>query len=355
MGCTTSSVATTASARVERGRTRRKSRAQWSSLKRILLTIAVLAQTLWISPASAASTPDYPSKPVRLVVVYPPGGGIDILARGMGQRFTEAWGVPIVVDNRPGAGTTIGAAIVAKAPADGYTLLMTDVSFSITPSLYSHLPYHPVRDFAPVSLLNLVTDVLVVNPGLPARSVTELIAHAKANRGKVLYASAGNGTLNHLAPEMLKTQTGIDLVHVPYKGAIAALVDVVGGQAQVYIGALGSTLPHIRANRLRALAVTGKKRAPQLPDLPTMAESGLPRYDVSSWYALLAPVGTPRGVIDKIQRESRSAVESADGRGRLSADGAEPVGSHPEELQAFLDAELAKWGAAVKAAGVKVD
>jgi len=318
---------------------------------------AVLAVTASLTAASAlaAQPPDYPIKPVRLVVVYPPGGGVDILARGMGQRLTEAWGVPIVVDNRPGAGTTIGAAIVAKAPADGHTLLLTDVSFSITPALYASLPYHPEKDFAPVSLLNLVTDVLVVHPAVPARSVKELIAHAKANRGKVLYASAGNGTLNHLAPEMLKTQAGIDLVHVPYKGALAALADVVSGQAQVYIGALGSNLPHIRANRVRALAITGKKRAPQLPELPTMAESGLPDYDVSAWYALFAPAGTPGAVIDRIQQASRSAVESSEVRARLIADGAEPVGSRPEELRSFLKGELAKWGAAVRSAGVRVD
>ena len=307
------------------------------------------------SKAYAADTPDYPSKPVRLVVVYPPGGGIDILARAMGSRFTEAWGVPVVVDNRPGAGTTIGAAIAAKSPADGYTLLMTDVSFAITPALYRSLPYDAEKDFAPVSLLNLVTDVLVTHPGLAANTVRELVALAKAQPGKILYASAGNGTLNHLAPEMLKAKTGIDLVHVPYKGALAALTDVVSGRAQVYIGALGSTLPHIKAQRLRALAITGAKRAPQLPELATVAEQGVPGYDVSAWYALLAPASTPRRIVEKVQRESRTAVESADIRARLTADGAEPVGSTPEELRAFLKTELAKWGAAVKAAGVKVD
>ena len=303
----------------------------------------------------ATATLDYPTKPVRLVVVYPPGGGIDILARAMGNRFTEAWGVPIVVDNRPGAGTTIGAAIAAKSPADGYTLLMTDVSFAITPSLYRSLPYHAEKDFAPVSLLNLVTDALVAHPGLAAHSVRELVALAKSQPGKILYASAGNGTLNHLAPEMLKAQAGIDLVHVPYKGALAALADVVSGRAQVYIGALGSTLPHIRAQRLRALAITGAKRAPQLPDVATVAEQGLTGYDVSAWYALLAPAGTPGEVVRKLQRDSRAAVESAEIRARLAADGAEPVGSTPEALRAFLGSEMAKWSAAVKAAGVRID
>jgi len=202
---------------------------------------------------------DYPTKPVRLVVVYPPGGGIDLLARVMGQQFTESWGQQIVIDNRPGAGTTIGAAVVAKAPPDGYTLLFTDVSFAITPSLYATLPYDAQKSFAPISLVNLVTDVLVVHPSLPATNVKELVAYAKANPGKVLYASAGNGTLNHLAPEMLKSMAGIDLVHVPFKGAVAALIDVVSGRQQVYIGALVSTVPQIKAGRVRAIAITGQE------------------------------------------------------------------------------------------------
>ncbi|MCC7123049.1 MAG: tripartite tricarboxylate transporter substrate binding protein [Gammaproteobacteria bacterium] len=319
------------------------------------LCVPLAACAAFAVPAHAAQGGDYPNKPVRLIVVYPPGGGLDILARAMAQRFTESWGVPVVVDNRPGAGTTLGAAIAAKAPADGYTLLLTDVSFAITPALYSGLPYRVERDFAPVSLLNLVTDVLVVHPSMPAQNVRDLIQHAKANAGKLLYASAGNGTLNHLAPEMFKAQAGIDLVHVPYKGAVAAVADVMANRAQVYIGALGTALPLIRSNRLRALAVTGKKRASQLPDLPTVAEQGLPNYDVSAWYALVAPAGTPQLATQKVWREARASLDSAELRTRLLADGAEPVGSTPEELRAFLRDELVKWGQAVRAAGVKID
>ena len=310
---------------------------------------------LGLAPSSLAATLEYPNKPVRVVVVYPPGGGIDILARAIGQKLTDVWGQPIIVDNRPGAGTTIGAAIAAKAPPDGYTLLMTDVSFAITPSLYAKLPYDPVKELAPISLLNLVTDILVVHPSLPVTSVKELIAYAKANPGKILYASAGNGTLNHLAPEMLKAMAGIDMVHVPYKGALAALADVISGREQLYIGAMVSTVPQVKSGRLRALAITGKKRSDVLPNLPTMAESGLPDYDVSAWYGLLAPAGTPRTIVDKVNREVGKALQAADIRQRLAAEGSEPVGSSPEEFQAFLKAETTKWAKAVKSAGAKVD
>lgn len=317
--------------------------------------MAALLLLLWPFQALPAAAIEYPTKPVRLVVVYPPGGGIDILARVIGPQLTEAWGVSIVVDNRPGAGTTIGAATAAKAAPDGYTLLMTDVSFAITPSLYANLPYDPQKSFSPISLLNLVTDVLVVHPSLPVTSVKELVSYAKANPGKILYASAGNGTLNHLAPEMLKAMAGIDLVHVPYKGALAALADVISGREQLYIGALVSTVPHIKSGRLRALAITGKKRSAMLPDLPTVAESGLPDYDVSAWYGLLAPAGTPRGVLDKINSQVRKAIQSKEVQLQLAQQGAEPVGGTPEEFKTFLATEIRKWAAAVKIAGAKVD
>jgi tripartite-type tricarboxylate transporter receptor subunit TctC len=320
-----------------------------------LIGRALVALATAACSAAIAAGPVYPDKPVRVVVVYPPGGGIDIVVRAIGQKLADVWGPPMIVDNRPGAGTTIGAAIVAKAPADGYTLLATDVSFAITPTLYPQLPYDPVKDFAPVSLLNLVTDILVVHPSLPANSVKELIAYAKANPGKVLYASAGNGTLNHLAPEMLKSMAGIDLVHVPYKGAVAALADVISGREQIYIGALVTTVPHIKSGRLRALAITGKKRSSVFPDLPTVAEQGLRDYDVSAWYGLLAPAGTPRPIIEKINAEVRKALQSPDIQQRLAADGSESVGSSPEEFGKFIQVEIAKWGKAVKAAGARVD
>ncbi|MGH8617583.1 MAG: tripartite tricarboxylate transporter substrate binding protein [Burkholderiales bacterium] len=326
-------------------------------LARMLCRAGVLGLLLGAGGAGAAApaTPDYPNKPVRVVVVYPAGGGIDILVRAIGQKLTDVWGPPLIVDNRPGAGTTIGAAIVAKSAPDGYTLLATDVSFAITPTLYPKLPYDPVKELTPIILLNLVTDVLVIHPSLPATTVKELITYAKANPGKVLYASAGNGTLNHLAPEMLKSMAGIDLVHVPYKGAVAALADVISGREQLYIGALASTVPHIKAGRIRALAITGKKRSNVLPDLPTVAESGLPDYDVSAWYGLLAPAGTPKPIIDKINREVKATLGTPDILQRLAADGSEPVGGSPDEFREFIRTEIAKWGKAVRAAGAKVD
>lgn len=322
-----------------------------------MLRLAAILLFSW-GCALYGAAPDYPTKPLRLVVVYPPGGGIDLLARVMGPQFTASWGQPIVVDNRPGAGTTIGAAVAAKASPDGYTLLMTDVSYAITPSLYANLPYDPRKSFAPISLVNLVTDVLVVHPSLPATTVKELVAHVKAHPGKVLYASAGNGTLNHLAPEMLKAMAGIDLVHVPFKGAIAALTDVVAGRQQLYIGALASTVPHIRSGRVRAVAITGKKRSPMLPDLPTVAESGLRElrdYDVSAWYGLLAPAGTPRPIIQSIHQQVKLALQARDVQQQLAEQGSEPVGSTPGEFEAFIAVEMKKWGAAVKTAGAKVD
>jgi tripartite-type tricarboxylate transporter receptor subunit TctC len=319
------------------------------------LCTRIAATVLLCSFAICAAAADYPTKPVRLVVVYPPGGGIDLLARAMGPSFAEGWGQQIVVDNRPGAGTTIGAAVAAKAAPDGYTLLMTDVSFAITPSLYSSLPYDPQKSFAPISLVNLVTDVLVVHPSVRAASLKELIAHARANPGKLLYASAGNGTLNHLAPEMLKAMAGIDLVHVPFKGAVAALTDVVAGRQQLYIGALASTVPHIKSGRVRAIAITGRKRSFMLPELPTVAESGLPNYDVSAWYGLLAPAGTPQPLVRAVHQQLKKALQSKEVQQQLAEQGSDAVGSTPEEFSAFIGAEIVKWSAAVKTAGAKVD
>lgn len=315
----------------------------------LLFASAALAQT------AAPTGADWPNKPVRIVVVYPPGGGIDLIARNLGKKLSDLWNVPVVVDNRPGAGTTLGAGVVAKSPADGYTLLMTDVSFAIAPGLYKSLPYDTLRDFAPITLLNTVDDILVVNPSVPANNVRELVALAKAKPGTLMYASAGNGTLNHLAPEMFKQAAGIDMVHVPYKGALAALTDVMAGQVQVYLGALGSVVPQIKAGRLKAIAVTGTRRSPVLPDVPTVIESGVPGYDVAAWYGLLAPVGTPPAIVDRIQRDvARFAREPAFRQG-LSADGNEVVAGTSAEFSSFLEREVAKWRKAVVDAGAKVD
>lgn len=298
---------------------------------------------------------DWPGKPIRIVVVYPPGGGIDLIARNLGKKLSELWNVPVLVDNRPGAGTTLGAAVVAKSTADGYTLLMTDVSFAIAPGLYKSLPYDTLRDFAPITLLNTVDDILVINPAVAASNVRELVSLAKAKRGALMYASAGNGTLNHLAPEMFKQLAGIEMVHVPYKGALAALNDVMSGEEQVYIGALASVVPYIKAGRLKAIAVTGSRRSAVLPDVPTVAESGVPGYDVASWYGLLAPAGTPEGVVEKIQREVSRLAREPEFRKSMLADGNEVVAGTSREFGAFLERDVAKWRKAVAAAGAKLD
>ena len=304
---------------------------------------------------SAVFAQGFPTKPVRIIIGFPPGGGIDILSRAIGQKLADTWGSPFIIDNRPGAGTTIATAIVTKAPADGYTLLITNVSLAITPSLYAHLPYDPVKELVPITLINYVADILVVHPSLPVNSIKELVTYAKANPGKLLYASAGNGTLNHLASEMLKAMAGFDMVHVPYRGSIAALADVISGREQLYIGALMPMVPYVKANRLRALAVTGKSRSRIFPDLPTVAESGLPGYDVGSWYGMLAPAGTPRKIIDQLNSEVRKTLQEPDIQQRLAAEGSEAVGNSPGEFGSFIGTEIQKWEKAVKAAGLKVD
>ncbi len=295
------------------------------------------------------------SKPVRIIVVYPPGGGIDLLARNLGRRLSSEWKVPVIVENRPGAGTTIGAAAVAKSPPDGHTLLMTDVSFVITPSLYKRLPYDAVRSFAPICLINLVTDVLVVNPEVPAGNAMELIELARRKPGSLSYASAGNGTLNHLAPDMLRSMTGIQVLHVPYSGALAALNDVIAGREQFYIGALNSALPQIKAGRLRALAVTGARRSPLLPDVPTIAESAVPGYSVAAWYGMLAPAGTPAAMVARISRDLAKLLREPEFAQSVESDGNEIVASSPAEFSTFINREIAKWGKATADAGATIE
>lgn len=318
-----------------------------------LFFLTLLALSGLAGPCLAVAS--YPSKPVRVVVVYPAGGGIDIVIRAVSLKLSETWGASFVIDNRPGAGTTLGTALAARAPSDGYTLLMADVSFASSPALYRNLSYDPGKDFVPVSLLNLVTDVLIVHPGLPAKSVKELIARAKSSPGKILYASPGNGSLGHLAVEKLKAAVGIDLVHVPYKGGAPALSDVINGSTPVYIGALNLPLPHIRAGRLRALGITGLTRSPLLPDLPTVSESGVSGYDVSAWYGMFAPTGTPGEIIQRLSAAVAKAIRSEDIVQRLVSDGNEPVGSTPAEFRSFSASEMLKWSAAVRVANAKID
>ena len=305
---------------------------------------------------SAAVAQSFPSRPIRIVVPFPAGGTTDVLARAAAQKLTETLGQPAVVDNRPGAGGNIGAELVAKSAPDGYTLLMGTVgTHAINPGLYPKLPYDHVKDFAPVILVAGVPNVLVINPALPVNSVQELIAYAKANPGKLNFASSGNGTSIHLSAELFKTMAGVQMTHVPYKGSAPALQDLVGGQVQLMFDNLPSSLALIKGGKLKALAVTSGARAAALPDVPTLAESGLPGFEASSWFGLLAPTGTPSSVIAKLNGEIAKWLATPEAKEKLLAQGANAAGGTAEEFAQFIAAETAKWQKVVKESGAKVD
>ena len=298
----------------------------------------------------------YPSKPIRFVVPYPAGGPLDTIARLLAQKVSEGVGQPVVVDNKPGAGGNIGADIVAKSPADGYTILMGAVAtHAINPTLYASIPYDPVRDFAPITQVASTPNVLVVHPSIPAATVREFIAHAKANPGKLSFGSGSTGSAGHLAGELFKTMAGVDMVHVPYKGAAPAMNDLVGGQIQLMFDNLASSLGQVKAGRIKAIAVTTAKRTPLAPDLPTVAESGLPGFDISTWFGVFAPAGTPREAQEKLHAQFTRALAAPDVREKMLALGAEPVGTRPEEFAAYIKAEADKYARVIKASGAKVD
>lgn len=323
--------------------------------RRTLLAAIAASLAVAVSPLALAQTA-FPTKPIRIVVPFPPGGTTDILARAAAQKMTEAWKEQAVVDNRPGAGGNIGAELVAKSAPDGYTLLMGTVgTHAINPSLYARMPYDHVKDFAPVILVAAVPNVLVVHPSVPASSVAELIAYAKANPGRLNFASSGSGTSIHLAGELFKVMTGVQMAHVPYKGSAPAIADLVGGQVQLMFDNLPSALPQIKAGRLRALAVTSAQRAPALPDLPTIAESGLPGYEASSWFGLLAPAGTPADVVAKVNGEVARWLATPEAKEKLLSQGANAAGGTPEDFVRHIAAETAKWQKVVKESGAKVD
>ncbi len=314
--------------------------------------IAALA----LAVAAGAQAPAYPTKPVRIVVPFPAGGATDILARAVAQKLTENWGQTFVVDNRPGAGGNIGSELVAKAAPDGYTLEMGTVgTHAINASLYAKMPYDHVKDFAPVILVAGVPNVLVVNPAVPANSVQELIAYAKANPGKLNFASSGSGTSIHLSGELFKVMAGVQMTHIPYKGSAPALADLLGGQVQLMFDNLPPSLPQIKAGKLRALAVTSTARAPALPDTPTIAESGLPGFEASSWFGLLAPAGTPPAIIAKLNAEIAKWLATPEAREQLAAIGANIAAGTPEDFARHIQAETAKWAKVVKESGAKVD
>jgi tripartite-type tricarboxylate transporter receptor subunit TctC len=314
-----------------------------------------LGAVVALATGNSVLAADYPDRPVRVIVTFPAGGGTDIVARMIFQKVAERMGASFVIDNRGGAGGTIGTELAAKAPADGYTIVVVSGSHTINPALYKKLAYDAVRDFAPVTMLVTGPGVLVVHPSLPARNVKELIAIAKSRPGQLLYASPGNGTPPHLAAELFKSMAGIDIVHVPYKGNAQAMTDLIAGQESLSFPTGPSAMPHVHTKRLRALGVTSAKRATGLPDIPTIAEGGLPGYDASAWYGVLAPAGTPSPIVAKLQSEIQVAMRAPDIVDKLSAQGLEPAPNNADEFARFIAAELAKWSKIIGAAGIKVE
>ena len=307
--------------------------------------------------ANAASAADaaYPIRPVRVIVTFPPGGGTDIVARMVFQKVAEIMRASFVIENRGGAGGTIGTDLAAKSAADGYTLVVVSGSHTINPSLYSKLTYDTLRDFAPVTLLVTGPGLLVVHPSLPARNVRQLIALAKARPGLIFYASAGNGTPPHMAGELFKNMTATVIVHVPYKGNAQAMTDLMAGQVSLSFPTIPSAFPHVQTGKLRALGVTSAVRSAALPDVPTIAEAGAPGYEGSAWYGVLAPAGTPQAITGRLQREIAAALRAPDIGGKLMAQGLEPVANTPEEFAALIPAEIAKWSKVIAASVIRVE
>jgi tripartite-type tricarboxylate transporter receptor subunit TctC len=316
----------------------------------------------WLATAAIAAVPlsvaaaDYPARAIRMVVPFPAGGTTDILGRIAGQKITEALSQQVIIDNRGGAGGNSGTEMVAKAPPDGYTLLTDPGStLTINPHAYSKLGFDPVKDFAPITILAEVPNILEVHPALPVKNVKELIALAKSKPGQINYASTGAGQSTHLSMELFKSMAHIDINHIPYKGSAPALVDLIGGQVTVMFDNMPTSLPHVKAGKLRALAVSTARRSFALPELPTVAESGLPGFEVSVWFAVLAPAATPRDIVQKLNAVLVKALQSPDVKQRLAEQGAEPVGNTPEQFAATIQRDLAKWAKVVKDANVKLD
>jgi tripartite-type tricarboxylate transporter receptor subunit TctC len=297
----------------------------------------------------------YPSRPVRLIAPYVAGGGTDFVARTVATKLSELWGSPVVVENRPGGGTNIGSELVARAAPDGYTLLVGGVPNTVNMSLYRKLPYDVVKDFAPVIHLDTAPNVLAVHPSLPVKSVKDLIALAKKNPGTLNFGSAGIGSSNHLSGELFKVMAAIDIVHVPYKGGAAAVTDLLAGQITMYFGTTPSTMPLVRAGRLRGLAVTTARRSSVAPELPTMAEAALPGFEQSAWHGIFAPAGTPAAVVGRLNADLNALLKSADVTQRFASQGIEVTGGSTAEFAAFIKQDLAKYQKLVRSAGIKVE
>jgi tripartite-type tricarboxylate transporter receptor subunit TctC len=297
----------------------------------------------------------YPERPIRLIVSYPPGGGTDVTARTIVGKLSEGLGRQVVIDNRPGGGSTIGTDLVAKATPDGYTLLMSDTTFGILPGLYGKLPFDALRDFQPITQLTGVPGALVIHPALPANSVKELVALAKAKPGSLNFGSGGVGTPVHMAGELLKLAANIDIVHIPYKGAGPAFTDLLGGHLQLMFPTLQSAVPHIKSGRLRLLALTGEKRSPAFPDIPIMEEAGVPGVVAVAWFGMHAPKATPKSIIARLHDEAVNVLRDPIVKQRFSTEGADAVGSSPEQFARFVADEIAKWTKVVKVGGIKAE
>lgn len=321
-------------------------RAQWFALG------AVLSVSVACCVSPGAAELQYPTKPVRLIVPFAPGGGLDVAVRPIAQELSQRLGQQFVVDNRGGAGGILGTELGAHAIPDGYTLLAGSVSVSSLPALYKKLSFDPVMDFAPISIAISSAYVLLVHPSVPAASVKDLIALAKKTPGKLHFGSAGRGSTIHLAGEMFRTMAKIDIVHVPYKGAGPAMMDLVGGQIQLMFGATVATMPMVKAGKLKALGVSTPKRTASVPDTPTIAESGLPEYEVSGWYGFLAPAGTPKPIVAKLYSEIKKVLDTSVMKERLEAQGLDPIGLSPEESARFLRADTERWSRVIREAGI---
>ena len=313
------------------------------------------AVALAMLAVSTASAQTYPSRPIKIVVPYPPGGFNDTLGRTLAAKFTEAWGQPAVVENKPGGNTLIGGEFAAKSPADGYTLLVVAFPFSVVPSLFKTMPYDTAKDFAPVILAASSANLLVVNTALPVKSVGELLALAKSKPGSLSYASTGNGSSNHISMELFKSLAGVDIVHIPYKGSAPAVTDLLGGQVQLMFDNTPNVLPHVKSGRLRALGSSGAKRDALTPDVPTVSEAGVPGYELTVWFGLVAPAGTPKEIVQKLNAEVMKILAMPDVRERFLAQGVEPQGSTPEQFAEHIKTQMSKWAKVVKDAGVKAE
>ena len=316
----------------------------------------LIAAAIALIVAAPVCAQDYPQKSVRFVVPYAPGGNTDILSRLLGQKLGDAWGQQFIIDNRPGAAGTLGAELVVQAPADGYTIIMGSFgNIIVANSLYKRLRYEPLRDFAPVALVSLPPGVLVEHPAVPAQNVRELIAYAKANRGKLNYGSPGSGAWNHLFFELFNANAGVVITHVPYKGIAPAITDLLGNHVQLAMSAFPPAMPHMKSGKLRVLAVTSAARSGLLPDVPTISESGLPGYEAAGWFGVLVPAGTPKPVVAKLNAGINRVLETAEVKASLAADGAEAAGGTPEQMAQSMREGIAKWGKVVRSLNLSAD